>query len=131
MHTRLVAMGSNQVESILIEALVSVRFQDGAAIECVVDTGFDGGLMLPHEFVSQIQLPIIGELTFEMVGGATISAEVGLADIVSLDSLRQIEVLVSEGEDALIGTELLIATTLVIDYSSSTLAISTHEVTNE
>ena len=66
-----------------------------------------------------------------MVGGATISAEVGLADIVWLDGLRQIEVLVSEGEDALIGTELLIATTLVIDYSSSTLAISTHEVTNE
>ena|SRR5438552_15075847 len=93
------------------EALVSVRFQDAAAIECVVDTGFDGGLMLPREFVSQIQLPIIGELTFEMVGGATISAEVGLADIVWLEGLRQVEVLVSEGEDALIGTELLIATT--------------------
>ena len=59
------------------EALVLVRFRDGAAIECVVDTGFDGGLMLPRAIASQIQIPIIGELTFEMVGGARLSADVG------------------------------------------------------
>jgi len=41
--------------------------------------------------------------------------------------LRQVEVIVSEGDDSLIGTELLIATTLVIDYLSSSLAISTSE----
>jgi len=34
---------------------------------------------------------------------------------------------VIECEDALIGTELLIATTLTIDYQSSSLAISTRE----
>jgi clan AA aspartic protease len=105
--------------------LVLVRFRDGAAIDCVLDTGFDGGLMLPRAFVSQIQIPIVGELTFEMVGGARMSAEVGLTDIDWLGRLRQVEVIVSEGDDALIGTELLIATTLIIDYPSSSLAIST------
>jgi len=107
------------------EALVLVRFRDGAAIDCVLDTGFDGGLMLPRAFVSQIQIPIVGELTFEMVGGARMSAEVGLTDIDWLGRLRQVEVIVSEGDDALIGTEFLIATTLIIDYPSSSLAIST------
>ena len=45
------------------------------------DTGFDGGLMLPRAFVSQIQIPTIGQLTFEMVGGARMTAEIGLIDI--------------------------------------------------
>src|SRR6266850_4738559 len=98
------------------EALVLVRFRDGAAIECVVDTGFDGGLMLPRAFVSRIRFPIIGKLTFDMVGGTRMSAEVGLTEIDWLGRLRQIEVIVSEGDDALLGTELLIGTTLTIDY---------------
>lgn len=112
------------------EALVRVRFRDGAALECVVDTGFDGGLMLPRAFASQIQIALIGQLTFEMVGGARMSAEVGLTAIDWLGRWRQVEVIVSEGDDALIGTELLIATTLVIDYPSGSLAISTGENTS-
>ncbi len=55
------------------------------------------------------------------------SAEVGLADIDWLGRLHQVEVIVSAGDDALIGTELLIATTLTIDYPSSSLAIATRE----
>jgi clan AA aspartic protease len=106
------------------EALVLIAFGDGAAIECVVDTGFDGGLMLPRSFVSQIQIPTIGKLTFEMVGGAQMTSEVGLAEIDWLGIRRQIEVIVSEGHDALIGTELLIATTLTIDYNANTVTIS-------
>jgi clan AA aspartic protease len=109
------------------EAVVLLRFRNGAVIECVVDTGFDGALMLPRVFVPKIQIAIIGELTLEMVGGARMSADVGLTDISWLGRWRQIEVIVSEGEDALIGTELLIATTLTIDYQSSSLAISTRE----
>lgn len=120
------ALESGRVNSYR-EALVLVRFRDGAAIECVVDTGFDGGLMLPHAFVSQIQLPIIGKLAFEMVGGARMSAEIGLGDIEWLGESRKVEVIASEADDALIGTELLIGTTLIIDYPSSSLTIATHE----
>jgi clan AA aspartic protease len=123
------ALESGRVNSYR-EGLVLVRFGDGAVIDCVVDTGFDGGLMLPRSFVSQIQFAMIGELTFEMVGGARMSAEVGLTDIDWLGRLRQVEVIVSEGDDSLIGTELLIGTTLVIDYPSSSLAISTRENTD-
>ena len=61
--------------------MVLVRLGDGAAIECVVETGFDGGLMLPRAFISQIKIPIIGELTFEMAGGAKMSAKIGLTYI--------------------------------------------------
>jgi clan AA aspartic protease len=120
------ALESGRVNSYR-EGVVPVRFGDGAVIECVVDTGFDGGLMLPRAFVFQIQVTVIGELTFEMVGGATMSADVGLTDINWLGELREVEVIVSEGDDALVGTELLITTTLTIDYPASSLTISTRE----
>ena len=110
-----------------MEALVQVHFQGGEEIECVLDTGFDGGLMLPRAFAAQFQIPVIGELTFEMVGGAKMSAEIGLTDIDWLGELRKVEVIISEGNDALIGTELLIATTLVIDYQKHRLAISSND----
>ena len=106
------------------EALVQIRFHDGGAIECVLDTGFDGGLMLPREAVSQIQIPTFGQLTYEMVGGARMTAEIGLVDIEWLGEQRQMEVVVSESDDALIGTELLIATKLTIDYQTGTVAIT-------
>ena len=100
-----------------------VRFGSGAVIECVVDTGFDGGLMLPRAVLPQIQFEVSGQLTFETVGGATMSAEVGLSEIEWLGQLRQVEVIVSEGDDALIETESLLATTLTIDYASGILTI--------
>ena len=107
------------------EALIEVRLSSGEAIECVVDTGFDGGLMLPRAFADHLQFPIIGRLAFEMVGGTRLFARVGLANIEWLDEVRQIEIIVSDGSDALIGTELLQKTMLMIDYVSGRVTIST------
>ena len=122
------ALESGRVNSYR-EALVLIHFRDGGAIECVLDTGFDGGRMLPRAFISQLKMPAIGKLTFETVGGAKMAAEIGLTEIKWLDELRKVEVVISEGDDALIGTELLISTILVIDYLSNSLAISTPETT--
>jgi predicted aspartyl protease len=89
------------------EALIEVKFPGGAAIECVVDTGFDGGLMLPRTLAEGLQVHLLGELVFEMVGGARMSAPVGLANIEWLNKSREIEVILGRGNDVLIGTELL------------------------
>jgi clan AA aspartic protease len=97
----------------------------GEAIECVVDTGFDGGLMLPRAFADHLQIPVTGRLAFETVGGTRLFAMVGLASIEWLDEVRQIEVIISDANDALIGTELLEKTMLTIDYVSGEVTIST------
>ena len=72
------------------EALIEVRLSSGESIVCVVDTGFDGGLMLPRAFADQLKFPSIGGLAFEMVGGTRLFAQVGLATIEWLDEVRQI-----------------------------------------
>lgn len=40
------------------EALVEIRFMAGDAVECVVDTGFDGALILPSAVVERLRFPI-------------------------------------------------------------------------
>jgi len=106
------------------EARVQVRFANGEAHECLVDTGFDGALILPRTLVARLQLPIIGQLVIQTVGGARSTAELALAEVVWLAETRTFEVIVSTHDDSLIGTEMLIGARLVIDYVAGTVEIS-------
>jgi clan AA aspartic protease len=99
------------------EAIVEIRFAGSDSQECVVDTGFDGALILPEAVAERLHLSILGRLVFGLVGGARISADVALCEIEWLGKRRSVEVIISEGNDALIGTEMLEGATLVVDYA--------------
>jgi clan AA aspartic protease len=111
----------------LREALVEIRFVRGDACKCVVDTGFDGALMFPVSVAERLDLPIVGRLVFELVGGARMSADVALGEIEWLGERRSVEVILSEGNDALIGTEMFEGAKLVVDYVDRAVMISRHE----
>lgn len=102
----------------LREAIVEIRFVKGDAIECVVDTGFDGALILPTPFAKRLGLTVVARLVFELVGGARMSADVALAEIEWLGQNRFVEVILSEGDDALIGTEMFEDAKLIVDYAN-------------
>ncbi|MEW6210086.1 MAG: hypothetical protein AB1631_17095 [Acidobacteriota bacterium] len=59
----------------------------------------------------------------EMFGGHLITAEIALVDIEWLAEKRTVQVIISEGEDALIGTEMFAGTQLTIDYVARTVTI--------
>lgn len=80
--------------------------------------------MLPRTLAERFQIQLVGELVFEMVGGARMSAPVGLANIEWLNEAREIEVILGKGNDVLIGTELLAGITLTIDYAARGVKIS-------
>lgn len=107
------------------EAILRLRLTAGEAVECLVDTGFTGALVLPQSLVTRLGIPIIGREVFEMVGGRQFVADVALAEVEWLGSTRTVRVIV--GEDTLLGTELLDGTKLVIDYVSHTATISGEE----
>lgn len=106
------------------EARVSLRFAGGGAVECVIDTGFDGALLLPRGLVERLRLPIVGRLVFQVVGGARTSADVALAEVDWLGAARVFEVIVGAGEDSLLGTEMLDGSRLLIDYIEQTLTVT-------
>jgi clan AA aspartic protease len=110
----------------LREAIVTIRFAKGEEFDCLVDTGFDGALMLPAPVVARLKLSIVARLVFELAGGARMAADVALAEVEWLGGRRDVEVIVSQSNDALMGTELFEDTQLVIDYRKGLVIISRH-----
>lgn len=106
------------------EAFMRMRFSDSLTLECVIDMGFIGALVLPRRVVNELQLQVLGRLTFDMVGGSSMAAEVAGLEVDWLGQTRTIQVVVSESEDALIGTELLDGARLTIDYLENTVTLT-------
>ena len=106
------------------EACVVVHFEGDLLVECVLDTGFSGELVLPRDVVDELQLTIFGQVPFEVVSGAQMSADFTEVKIRWLDEERIVDVIVSESDDALIGTALLDGTRLTIGYIANTVSAS-------
>jgi len=100
------------------EAVVEMRFVQSDAFECVVDTGFDGALILPAIVIERLNLPIVARLVFEVVGGARMSANVALGEIEWLGQRRAVEVILSEGR-----TRFWEQRCLKVRHSLSTISI--------
>lgn len=50
-----------------MEAVLQIKLQNGAAIECVLDTGFNGSLLLPRKFVEKNSMLFLGLEQVELV----------------------------------------------------------------
>ena len=111
----------------LREAIVKIRFAGGGELECVLDTGFDGAVLLPVSAANTLGLPVVARLVFALVGGARMSADVALGEIHWLGERRTVEVILNNDDDALVGTELLDGTELIVDYVKSLVTITRHE----
>ena len=109
------AQESGRVTAVL-EAYVLLRVGRENRIDCLIDTGFSGALVLPKEFVAGLEAIEVGRELFNVVGGKQMEADIVLAEVEWLGASRLLRAIVSEGEDALIGTELLDGTVLTIDY---------------
>ena len=110
-----------------LEASLTLITLTRQTIECVIDTGFRGELVLPRSFVTTIPFTRAGRELFTLVGGEEMEAQVVLTEIIWLGQKRTVRVVISESDDALIGTQLLQGTRLVIDYVSSEVEISNAE----
>jgi clan AA aspartic protease len=91
-----------------LEARVRLRIIGGTGsleVDCVVDTGFNGAMVLPADIVNQLGLLIISHEVFSMVGAEQSSADVALGHVEWLGEVRRVDVIVRA--DQLIGTALL------------------------
>jgi clan AA aspartic protease len=106
------------------EPCVYVKLQTGQAIECVVDTGFNGWLSFPKKLAEDLQLPIIGREKVGMLGRRKMICPIALARIVWLETTITATVIVNDGEDALRGSRMLANSILRINYRNNRLTIN-------
>lgn len=105
-----------------LEPLVTLRLVAGREVECLVDTGFTGALVLPQSLVDELGLHVFGhEEGLQMVGGEETSAGLAVAQIEWLGEVRMVVVFVKD--DFLLGAQLLEDARLVVDYPRRTLTV--------
>lgn len=106
------------------EAILTIRLLNGSQLECALDTGFNGFLLLPRKFIEDNSLPFVGSEFVIMVEENTTEVEVVSGEIIWLGETLPVRILVSETEETLIGTKMLIDSKLEIDYKNLTVKIT-------
>ena len=97
----------------LIEALGS---RQTLALTAIVDTGFDGYLCLPTRIAVQLGLELIGEQLIELADGTQRKQFVFAGSVRFFGETREVQIMLTDSEDALIGTRLLNHYPLAIEF---------------
>lgn len=106
------------------EAWLRINAANGETIECLIDTGFNGSLMLPRAEAIRLSLTVLGRVPIIGVGRTRSMVDIAELEINWLNDKRAVEVIIIDGDDSLVGTEMLDSSRLVIDYISYTVTIS-------
>ena len=104
-------------------SLISITLARVGAIDFVIDTGFDGELLLPLSLTESLQLRIMDEAELVLAGDVIAESFTSVAEINWMGSRRIAEVSLMEGNDHLVGTALLKGTRLRIDYIANNVEI--------
>jgi clan AA aspartic protease len=86
------------------------------ALSAVVDTGFDGYLCLPTRLAVQLGLELIGEQLIELADGSQRNELLFAGSVRFFGETREVQIMLTESEDALIGTSLLNHYQLAIEF---------------
>ena len=100
-----------------LEAIVPVALVDGNGYrwrqEVVIDTGFNGDLTLPAEFIRELGLPLYGEIPATLADGQTNDYNHYGAIVLWEGERRVIEVMESRNQ-SLLGTNLIQGSRLTV-----------------
>jgi len=93
-------------------------------LDVVIDTGFDGQLCLPVPLAIEIGLELYGAQRTELADGSIKSELVFLGQAGFVGRPRQeVEILLTDSDDALLGVEFLLDWRLEIDFSQRVVQI--------
>lgn len=106
------------------EPWLRVRTADGEMLDCLIDTGFDGALVLPHSEATRLNLTVLGRVPIIGVGKIRAIADIAELEVEWLGESRAVEVIISSGDDSLLGTELLDGSRLIVNYINYTVTVN-------
>lgn len=102
-----------------LEPVIEVGLVAGDRVErtfAIIDTGFNGYLCLADNLIDKMDLSYIGTDFFELGNGEIVENDVFSGRIIFDKMERNVLVTLSTSSDVLIGTSLLKAKTLFIDF---------------
>jgi clan AA aspartic protease len=109
------------------EAWLRVRSSRGETLDCLIDTGFNGALVLPRADAARLDLAVLGRVPIIGVSMIRSIADIAELEVEWLGERRAVEVIISDGDDSLLGTGLLDGSRLVVDYINYMVTVSDDE----
>ena len=96
---------------------------DNHSVEVIVDTGFNGELMLPEPIIENLKLDCVGDETYRTASGDVVNTSFYFAYLKWFKRNRKVGVLATKGKSALLGMGLLLPYTLVVSASENKVEI--------
>ena len=101
-----------------------MEFENGKKVELLIDTGFNGSLCLPRSLMPELGLKKISEEEIFGIGLHTEVVDIAIANIIWFGQQTEIEILINDGDDRLLGSELLDGKILRINYRNKKVSIA-------
>jgi clan AA aspartic protease len=92
-------------------------------MDVLIDTGFDGSLCLPASLEEQIELQLWGTQLVELADGSRREEEVYIGQVIFDGERHEVDISLTQGADALLGTAMLQAYRLEIGFRSRTVRL--------
>ena len=107
-----------------LEPCIVVEFAVGNRVEFVIDTGFNGSLCLPRSLMSALKLK--NDLKEEIfgIGSHRQIPDISISEIIWFGETLPVNILINDGDDYLLGSQLLDGKILRINYQNKTVEIS-------
>jgi clan AA aspartic protease len=96
---------------------------NSSEVEALIDTGFNGALLLPLETINGLGLERIGWVDYAMADGSVVQTGVFSARVKWLDKEQDAAVVATESDFALIGMELLAGARTLLEPASRIIEI--------
>jgi clan AA aspartic protease len=96
-------------------------------LDAIVDSGFNGDLCLPAQAAIQLGLELYGMQRIELADGTKKRELFFTGEAIFDREPKEVEIFLTDSEDALIGAGLLLERVLTIDYVEQTMEITRKE----
>ena len=107
-----------------LEPIISLKLANGLQIDCLIDTGFYGTLFIPREIVEKCNFEIGDKEFLQAAENQVFEVDTATIDVIWLGDNFSITVYITDSDDILLGSEMLIDAKLEIDYKDLSVKIT-------
>jgi clan AA aspartic protease len=112
----------------VFDAYLAPRLQPATArqwpLDVVVDTGFNGELVLPRKLIRRLRWPLKGQVRVELADGSLVRTDVYEGRILWFGQERVVAVYATASKDGLLGTQMLKGCTLFLDPDENKVVLT-------
>lgn len=102
---------------------IKLALAQSKSINIVVDTGFNGELVLPKSLLKESQFELGGTIEVELADGSEVKSEWYEGSILWFDEMQTVRAIATKSDDALLGTQMLTGCRLILDLDKNDVVL--------